>query len=268
MTDLPSFDTIKFDVADHVATITLNRPERLNSMPPAMADEIRAALDYLPVLGARALLVTGEGRGFCSGADLSGDRSSAGAVGGGANSRKALRNHYNPMLLALANLDIPVVMAVNGPAAGVGCSFGLSGDFTIAGKSAYFLQAFVNIGLVPDGGSSWLLPRLVGLPRAAQMMMLGEKIPAEQAADWGLIYKCVEDDALLDEAKALAARLASGPTVALGTMRKVLREGLSQSYADTLDAEAKGQFVAGNSADAIEGIMAFQQKRKTAFQGK
>ncbi|OWR01139.1 enoyl-CoA hydratase-related protein [Sphingopyxis witflariensis] len=266
MTSIPTFDTIKLEVADNVATITLNRPERLNSMPPAMADDIRLALDHLPGLGARALLITGEGRGFCSGADLGGDRSSA--VGGGANSRKALRNHYNPMLLALANLDIPVVVAVNGPAAGVGCSFGLSGDFTIAGKSAYFLQAFVNIGLVPDGGSSWLLPRLIGLPRATQMMMLGEKIGAEQAADWGLIYKCVEDDALMAEARALATRLASGPTVSLGTMRKILRDGLSQSYADTLDAEAKGQFIAGNSADAVEGIMAFVEKRKTAFKGK
>jgi len=172
------------------------------------------------------------------------------------------------MLLALANLDIPVVVAVNGPAACVGCSFALSGDFTIAGKSAYFLQAFVNIGLVPDGGSSWLLPRLIGLPRATQMMMLGEKIGAEQAADWGMIYKCVEDDALLAEARALAARLANGPTVSLGTMRKILRDGLSQSYADTLDAEAKGQFIAGNSSDAAEGIMAFLEKRKTAFKGQ
>ena len=267
MTDVPSFDTIKFDVADHVATISLNRPDRLNSMPPAMADDIRTALDYLPILRARALLITGEGRGFCSGADLAGDRSGS-AVGGGANSRKALRNHYNPMLLALANVEVPVVVAVNGPAAGVGCSFGLSGDFTIAGKSAYFLQAFVNIGLVPDGGSSWLLPRLIGLPRATQMMMLGEKIGAEQAADWGLIYKCVEDAELMAEAKALAARLANGPTVSLGTMRRVLREGLSQSYSETLDAEAKGQYIAGNSADAMEGIMAFQQKRKTAFKGR
>jgi len=263
----PTYEMIKLEVADHVATITLNRPERLNSMPPAMADEIRDALDHLPVLGARALLITGEGRGFCSGADLGGDRA-ASAVGGGANSRKALRNHYNPMLLALANLNIPVVTAVNGPAAGVGCSFGLSGDFTLVGKSAYFLQAFVNIGLVPDGGSSWILPRLVGLPRATQMMMLGEKISGEQAADWGMVYKCVEDAELIAEARALAARLANGPTLALGTMRKILREGLSQSYAETLDGEAKGQFIAGNSADAMEGIMAFQQKRKTEFKGK
>jgi len=266
MTDIPTFDTIKLDVADNVATITLNRPERLNSMPPAMADDVRAALDWMGVLGARALLITGEGRGFCSGADLAGDRT-ASAVGGGANSRKALRNHYNPMLLALANLDIPVVTAVNGPAAGVGCSFALSGDFTLAGTSAYFLQAFVNIGLVPDGGSSWLLPRLIGLPRAAQMMLLGEKIGAEQAADWGLIYKAVDDDALMDEARALATRLASGPTVALGTMRKILRGGLTQSFSETLDAEAMGQFIAGNSADAMEGILAFQQKRKAAFKG-
>lgn len=266
MTSIPSFETIKLEVADNVATIALNRPERLNSMPPAMADDIRLALDHLPGLGARALLITGEGRGFCSGADLGGDRSSS--ISGGANSRKALRNHYNPMLLALANLDIPVVVAVNGPAAGVGCSFALSGDFTIAGKSAYFLQAFVNIGLVPDGGSSWILPRLIGVPRATQMMMLGEKIGAEQAADWGMIYKCVEDDALLAEARALATRLANGPTVSLGTMRKILRDGLSQSYADTLDAEAKGQFIAGNSADAAEGIMAFLEKRKTAFKGQ
>lgn len=268
MTDAPSFDTIKLDVAYNVATITLNRPDRLNSMPPAMADDIRAALDHLPGLGARALLITGEGRGFCSGADLAGDRSSGGAVGGGARSRNALRGHYNPMLLALANLDIPVVVAVNGPAAGVGCSFALSGDFTIAGKSAYFLQAFVNIGLVPDGGSSWLLPRLIGVPRAAQMMMLGEKISGDQAADWGMIYKCVEDADLMAEAQALAARLANGPTIALGTMRKVLRDGLSQSYPDTLDAEARGQAIAGGTADAVEGIMAFQQKRKTEFKGR
>jgi len=268
MTDTPSFDTIRLEIADNVATITLNRPDRLNSMPPAMADDIRAAIDHLPGLGARALLITGEGRGFCSGADLAGDRSSGGAVGGGARSRNALRGHYNPMLLALANLEIPVVVAVNGPAAGVGCSFALSGDFTIAGKSAYFLQAFVNIGLVPDGGSSWLLPRLIGVPRAAQMMMLGEKISADQAADWGMIYKSVDDADLMSEAKALATRLANGPTIALGTMRKILRDGLSQSFSDTLDAEAKGQFVAGGTADAVEGIMAFQQKRKTEFKGR
>src|SRR3546814_19461705 len=142
-------------------------------MPPAMADDIRTALDWMGVLGARALLITGEGRGFCSGADLAGDRG-ASAVGGGANSRKALRNHYNPMLLALPSLDIPVVTAVNGHAAGVGCSFALSGAFTIAGQRAYFLQAFVNIGLVPAGSSAWLLPLPVALPHPPQTMRLGD----------------------------------------------------------------------------------------------
>jgi 2-(1,2-epoxy-1,2-dihydrophenyl)acetyl-CoA isomerase len=261
----PTFDTIKLDVADTVATITLNRPDRLNSMPPAMADDIRAALDHLPGLGARALLITGEGRGFCSGADLGGNRDSA--VGGGARSRNALRNHYNPMMLSLAGLDIPVVTAVNGPAAGVGCSFALAGDFTLAGNCAYFLQAFVNIGLVPDGGSSWLLPRLIGVPRALQMMMLGERISAAQAADWGLIYKAVDDAALMDEARALALRLAKGPTLALGTMRRILRQGLSQDFATTLDAEACGQFIAAASPDSVEGVMAFLQKRPANFSG-
>jgi 2-(1,2-epoxy-1,2-dihydrophenyl)acetyl-CoA isomerase len=263
---IPTFDTIKLACADAVAMITLNRPERLNSMPPAMADDIRAALDHLPRLGARALLITGEGRGFCSGADLGGDRTES-AIGGGARSRNALRHHYNPMMLALAGLDIPVVTAVNGPAAGVGCSFALAGDFTLAGHSAYFLQAFVNIGLVPDGGSSWLLPRLIGVPRALQMMMLGERISAAQAAEWGLIYKAVDDAALLDEARALALRLAKGPTVALGTMRRVLRQGLSQDFATTLDAEAMGQFAAANSPDSVEGVLAFLQKRPANFSG-
>ncbi|MBL0915649.1 MAG: enoyl-CoA hydratase/isomerase family protein, partial [Sphingopyxis sp.] len=210
----------------------------------------------------------GEGRAFRRGPDPAGGRPAGGSVGRRQRHQNAVRGHSQPMLLALANLDIPVVVAANGPAAGVGCSFALSGDFTIAGKSAYFLQAFVNIGLVPDGGSSWLLPRLIGVPRAAQMMMLGEKISGDQAADWGMIYKCVEDAELMAEAKALATRLANGPTIALGTMRKVLRDGLSQSFSDTLDAEAKGQFIAGGTADAVEGIMAFQQKRKTEFKGK
>lgn len=267
MTDLPTFNSIKLECTNNVAKITLNRPERLNSMAPDMAEDIRAALDWMPVLGARALLITGEGRGFCSGADLGGDRTSS-AVGGGSNSRKALRTAYNPLMLALANLDIPVVVAVNGPAAGIGCSLGLSGDFTIAGKSAYFLQAFVNIGLVPDGGSSWILPRLIGVPRATQMMMLGEKISADQAADWGMIYKVVEDDQLVAEATALAERLAKGPTISLGNLRQNMRQALSQSYAETLDGEARGQYLAGNSADAMEGITAFLEKRKTNFAGK
>jgi len=171
-------------------------------------------------------------------------------------------------MLKLARLNIPTITAVNGPAAGVGCSIALASDFAIAGKSAYFLQAFVNIGLVPDGGASWMLTRLVGKARATEMMMLGEKIPGEKAAEWGLIYKCVDDEALMAEANALAKRLAAGPTVALGVMRQNLAKALDSDYAAALLTEAEGQRIAGNSKDAREGAMSFLQKRKAEFKGE
>ena len=258
------FETIRLEHLGPVAKIVLNRPERLNACPPSMAVEISDALSMLG--DARAVLLTGEGRAFCSGADLaaSGTRS----IAGGAGSYKALTESYNPMILKLSRLAMPVVVAVNGPAAGVGCSLALAGDFTLAAKSAYFLQAFVNIGLVPDGGSSWILPRLIGKARATQMMMLGERIGAEQAQDWGLIYKAVDDAALADEALALATRLANGPTVALGTMRQNLARAIDCDLAAALLIEAEGQWKAGDSADAAEGILAFLEKRKTQFTGQ
>jgi 2-(1,2-epoxy-1,2-dihydrophenyl)acetyl-CoA isomerase len=171
-------------------------------------------------------------------------------------------------MVKLSRLNVPIITAVNGPAAGIGCSLALCSDFTIAGSSAYFLQAFVNIGLVPDGGSSWMLPRLIGKARATQMMLLGEKIGAEQAADWGLIYKCVADDALATEAGALAARLAGGPTLAIGLMRQNIATALEMDYASALTREAEAQRIAGSSADAMEGGMAFLQKRKAEFKGQ
>ncbi len=172
------------------------------------------------------------------------------------------------MIMKLARLNMPIVTAVQGPAAGVGCSIALVGDFVLASKSGYFLQAFVNIGLVPDGGSTWMLPRLVGKARATQMMMLGEKIMGDQAAEWGMIYKCVDDDALGGEVSALAARLASGPTLSYATMRKNILTALEHGLADTLLAEAEGQRIAGSSEDAREGGMAFLQKRKAEFKGR
>jgi 2-(1,2-epoxy-1,2-dihydrophenyl)acetyl-CoA isomerase len=258
-----TYETIRFDIANNIATITLNRPERLNACSLDMADEISDALDRLD--GARVLAITGAGRAFCSGADLqgSGDRS----IGGGKGSYAALTRHYNPMMVKIATLDIPVITAINGPAAGVGCSIGLSGDFVIAGKSGYFLQAFVNIGLVPDGGASWMLPRLIGKARATEMMMLGEKIYAEKAADWGLIYKVVEDDVLMAEVHSLATRLANGPTIAYATMRRNILTALENSYAEALLAEAEGQRIAGGTEDAIEGGKAFLEKRKPDFKG-
>lgn len=260
---MADYETILTERRGDVLVITLNRPERLNACPPQMADEIGAALYDLG--DARAVLVTGAGRAFCSGADL--QARGSGSIGRGAGSHNALTRHYNPTMMRFAELPVPIVSAVNGPAAGIGCSIALAADFTIAGASAYFLQAFVNIGLVPDGGASWMLARSVGKARATEMMLLGEKIPAAKAAEWGLIYKAVDDAALMDEAMALASRLAAGPTVALGVMRRNLAAALDGTYAEALGREATGQHVAGDSADAMEGGMAFLQKRKPAFKG-
>jgi 2-(1,2-epoxy-1,2-dihydrophenyl)acetyl-CoA isomerase len=260
-----TYETITVDVCDNIATITLNRPERLNACSLEMAGEINDAL-AIEVKDARALIITGAGKGFCSGADLqaSGSRS----VTGGEGSYIALTRHYNPLMMNLARLNMPIITAVNGPAAGVGCSIGLCGDFVIAGKSGYFLQAFVNIGLVPDGGASWMLPRLIGKARATEMMMLGEKIHGDKAAEWGMIYKCVEDAALMAEARALATRLATGPTVAYAVMRKNILTAMENSYAEALLAEAEGQRISGSSDDAREGAIAFLQKRKAEFKGR
>lgn len=259
-----TYETITLDIADQIATITLNRPDRLNACSLDMADDISDALDRLD--DARVLVIKGAGRAFCSGADLQarGDR----PVTGGQGSYIALTQKYNPMIMKLARLNMPIITAVNGAAAGVGCSIALVGDFVLAGKGGYFLQAFVNIGLVPDGGSTWILPRLIGKARATRMMMLGEKIGADQAEAWGMIYKSVEDAELEAETAALAARLATGPTLSYATMRKNILIALENSLSDTLLAEAEGQRIAGSSADAAEGGLSFLQKRKPNFQGK
>ena len=260
---MAEYETILTERRGDVLVITLNRPERLNACPPQMADEIGHALYDLD--GARAVMITGAGRAFCSGADL--QARGGGSISGGAGSHNALTRHYNPTMMRIAELPVPMVCAVNGPAAGVGCSLALAADFTIAGSSAYFLQAFVNIGLVPDGGASWMLARLVGKARATEMMLLGDKISAATAAEWGMIYKAVDDAALIDEAMALATRLAAGPTVALGVMRRNLAAALDGTYAEALAREASGQHLAGDSADAREGGRAFLEKRKPAFTG-
>ena len=259
-----AFEMIRFEVAAGIATILLNRPERLNSAPPQMFDEIADALDQLG--GARALLITGAGRAFCSGADL-GVRQDRDSSSPGQWAYRALARHYGPTMLKLSKLCIPVVCAVNGPAVGIGCSIALAGDLVIAGKSAYFLQAFINVGLIADGGASWTLPRLIGKARAAEMMMLGERIGADKAAEWGLIYRCVEDADLLAEAHSLAVRLAGGPTTALGVIRQNLAWALETDYASALTREAEGQRAAANTLDAAEGKKAFQEKRKPEFKG-
>ena len=258
-------------MAEHIRTerrgdvlmVTLNRPDRLNAAPPAMFDEIAAAVASLD--GARAVLIAGAGRGFCSGADVAGGALQA--EDPGAASYRALADSYHPALQAVADLAVPVVSAVRGPAAGIGCSLALTADFCVASETAYFLQAFVNIGLVPDGGASWLLPRLIGRARAAEMMMLGERVPAATALGWGMIHRVVADDALDEAALALAERLAAGPTVALGLMRRQLNQALDSDRAAAMEGEAHAQCAARNSADAREGGLAFLQKRSARFTG-
>lgn len=260
---MAEYETILTEKKGDVLVVTLNRPERLNAASIQLADDLTAALYDLD--GARCVLLTGAGRAFCSGADLQA-RGTSSPVGGG--SHHALMNHYNPLMSQILRLPVPVVTAVNGPAAGVGCSMGLAGDFVLAGKSAYFLQAFVNIGLVPDGGSTWLLTKTIGKARATQMMMLGERVSADQAESWGLIYKAVDDAALMDEALALATRLAAAPTVALSTMRRNIMIALDGTLDETFRAEAEGQRIAGASQDAREGGLSFLEKRKPVFKGQ
>lgn len=259
-----SFETILAERRGDVLVVTINRPERLNAAPPGTFAEIRAALGRLD--GARAVMITGAGRAFCSGAD----------VGSGALQAEdpaeatyaALTGHYNPAIQAVVDLGVPVVSAVRGPAAGIGCSLALAADFCVASETAYFLQAFVNIGLVPDGGSSWMLPRLIGRARAMEMMLLGERVPAARALDWGMIHRVVADDALDAEAFALAERLAAGPTVALGLMRRGAAYAAESTLAQAMQREAENQRTARGTADSTEGGMAFLGKRKPAFQGR
>lgn len=246
-----------------VLVLTLNRPDRLNAAPPAMFVKLREAMHDLD--GARAVLIAAAGRAFCSGADVAGG--ALGAENPGEATFEALTNGYNPTLAAIAELRVPVVSAVRGPAAGIGCSLALAADFCVASETAYFLQAFVNIALVPDGGATWMLPRLIGRARAAEMMMLGERVPAVKALDWGMIHRVVADGSLDEEAFALAERLARGPTVALGMMRRGMHRALESDYADAMSAEAEAQRTARGSADSAEGGRAFLDKRAPSFTG-
>lgn len=257
-----AFETLLFDCADGVARITLNRPERLNALSGTMLAELRQAVEQAGRdEGVRVLLLTGAGRAFCSGADLQDGAAAAQPPG------ERLRELYNPLIRAMAALEKPIVVAVNGIAAGAGCSIALAGDFVLAARSACFLQAFVNIGLVPDAGATAILPRLVGAARAAEMMMLGERISAEKAESWGMIHRATDDAALMDEADALAARFAAGPTRAYGLIRRGLGRALEQSLAETLEMEAAHQNEAAATADFREGVAAFLHKRPARFTG-
>jgi 2-(1,2-epoxy-1,2-dihydrophenyl)acetyl-CoA isomerase len=255
------FDRVRVSAEGSVAILAFNQPEVLNAVSTRMIKGALAALDFIESRPSiRALVLTGEGKGFCAGANLA-------EIEPGVSAGDMLEHVYHPFLRRLTGLTLPVVAAVNGPAVGIGMSFALSGDLTIAARSAFFQQGFSRLGLVPDGGSSWLLPRLIGLARARELALLSEKLPAEKALAWGLINYMVDDDKLRAEALALAERLAGGPA-ALTLTRKLFWQSPGNSYEKQLSLEQAAQTKAGESADFREGLAAFQEKRPPRFTGK
>jgi 2-(1,2-epoxy-1,2-dihydrophenyl)acetyl-CoA isomerase len=264
---LQTFESVRLDVADGVATLTLNRPDRLNSFTVAMHGEVRAALDEVAGSAAvRCLVLTGAGRGFCAGQDL-GDRAVApgeAPVDLGAS----IENYYKPLLLRLRGLDVPTICAVNGVAAGAGANIPFACDLIFAARSAAFIQSFAKIGLVPDCGGTWWLPRLVGMARATGLALLGDKLSAEQAEQWGLIWRCVDDAELMPTVMKVAKQLAAGPTRGYVRTRQAMERALLLPLSAALDVERDFQRELGTSADYREGVAAFMQKRAPRFEGR
>ncbi|MCW5745803.1 MAG: 2-(1,2-epoxy-1,2-dihydrophenyl)acetyl-CoA isomerase PaaG [Alphaproteobacteria bacterium] len=261
-----TYTTIKLEAGDGLATITLNQPEKLNAVSRRMIGELKACWEQLADdADVRAVLLTGAGRGFCAGADLSDPDRARGPM---ADSGAALEHFFNPVIRTMRALPKPIVAAVNGVAAGVGMSFAMASDIAIAGKSASFLQAFARIGLLPDGGSTWFLPRLVGDARARGLAMLAQQIPAEKALSWGLIWDVVDDAALMETATALARRLANGPTLSLARIKTALNASSGNDLSTQLDLERDMQRELGRSDDFKEGVAAFLAKRPAQFKGR
>lgn len=256
-----SFDSITLEFESGFARLTLNRPDRLNSFTEAMHQEIRDALLKVQTDGsARCLLITGEGRGFCAGQDLDDlDMSALSDV---------LEKNYNPLIRTITGLDMPVICAVNGVAAGAGANLALACDIVVAARSASFVQAFSKIGLIPDAAGTWTLPRLVGLPRALGLTLLGNRLSAEQALQWGMIWEVVDDDALAEHANALATHLAKQPTVALALTKKLMRQSYDNSLEQQLQLERDFQSAASQTQDFQEGVAAFLAKRPPEFTGR
>jgi 2-(1,2-epoxy-1,2-dihydrophenyl)acetyl-CoA isomerase len=262
-----SYQNILCEQNDSVLKITLNRPEKLNALTDVMLQELRDA--FAKAAGdraTRAVLLTGAGKGFCPGQDLANIQELS--HGGQPDYGDHVRNNYNPLILAMVRLPKPIVCAVNGVAAGAGMSLAMACDVRIASEKASFLQAFINIGLVPDSGSTWFLPRLVGRQRALDLMLSGRKLSATEALDWGLVNQVVAPEQLLDEATKTAVRYAAAPTFAIGQLKRNLDFAETHSLEDLLAFEAKSQAECGLTADHQEGIRAFLEKRTPAYQGE
>jgi 2-(1,2-epoxy-1,2-dihydrophenyl)acetyl-CoA isomerase len=260
---MADYATIAFDIADSIARITLNRPDKLNSFTVQMHGELADALNSLG--DARVVILTGAGRGFCAGQDLN-DR----AVGHGerVDLGVTVETCWNPLIRQLAGLHQPIIARVNGVAAGAGANIALACDLVVAAKSAKFIQSFSAIGLIPDSGGTWILPRLVGQARALGLALTGDPLPAETAAEWGLIWKAVDDDVLDNEVDALAARLASLPPLALGEIKKIIRSTWSRTLDQELTEERNEMRRLGYTDDYREGVAAFLEKRSPKFVGR
>ncbi len=257
---LQTFDGVTVSADGKVATLTLNRPDSINALSAPMMADLNAALDAVEAGPFRALILTGSGRGFCSGADMK-ELPRHRTQGAG----HLLERVFHPAFRRLRDLDMPIVTAVNGPAVGIGMSLALMGDLILAARSAYFLLSFSRIGLVPDGGITWLLPRLIGAGRAREMALLAEKLPSEKALEWGLVNRVVDDARLMEEVQSLAKRLADGPA-ALPLARKLFWD--RESHEAQLAREAEAQQKAGMTEDFAEGLAAFQEKREPIFRQK
>jgi 2-(1,2-epoxy-1,2-dihydrophenyl)acetyl-CoA isomerase len=259
--------TILYQAADGVATLTLNRPDKLNAFNETMHGELAQAFERIEAdAGIRAVLITGAGRGFCAGQDL-GDR----VMGEGDSPPDlgdTLDRLYNPLIRRICRLERPVVCAVNGVAAGAGANLAFNCDIVLAARSAQFMEPFCKLGLVPDAGGTYILPRLVGAVRARGLALLGEALSAEQAEAWGLIWRAVDDARLMDEAAALARHLATQPTKGLGLIKRALLASASNSLDAQLDLERDLQREAGRTEDYREGVSAFMAKRAPTFRGR
>lgn len=261
------FHTVVFSVDKGVATLTLNRPESLNSFNAQMHDEVKTAIrEVRENKDIRCLLITGNGRGFCAGQDLN-DRA-VNDASRPVDLGDSVERNYNPLIRAISTLNVPVICAVNGVAAGAGANIAMACDIVFAGYSASFIQSFARIGLIPDSGGTWSLTRALGLPRAKALALLGEKLTAEQAEQWGMIWRCVDDDQLMQEASAVAENLASQPTLALANIKRLLNGSFANTLDYQLELEKETMRHLGYSQDYAEGVAAFLEKRAPEFKGE